>query len=127
MIRLFQYYFIGTIFLLLSLVTTKDHTSHKEEKKTPEYTYVSQQQIDYNKIQLLSFLYSHTPREITASPLAQDSNGNKSFKYTLLFSLITNIDKQTCKQIARVNYFLYSCLHPNPIGYYIYTLRRIII
>lgn len=124
---LLKYGVMVVICLLLGIAAGQADRLELPREDSTEYTYVSQEQIDYNILQVLSFLCSHTPREITTFIDYKISPVQHVIKYTTLLFMASGTDKATLKEASHPDIYSYSSLHPNPVGYYIYTLEKILI
>lgn len=125
--RQLKYYLVGIIFLLMCSMNTSIPTARCSDEKPFEYTFISQEQINRNAIQALSYIFSHTPSEAATLFSDKGSSLKHTFiKYTTLL-LIRDTDKRTLKQTLCTDKLFYFWLHPKPVSYYIYTLERIII
>lgn len=87
------------------------------------YNYISQRQSQHKAICDLYYIYSHTPREV----VSQENIRLYCFKYvTKTVERIPIYLRRLYKKFSSfTNHYIH--LRPDPVGYYIYTLERIVI
>lgn len=118
-----HFYLLGLLFLLLNNIAIKAYTPIKNTEGGADISYIiSQEEATHNAIRFLYFIYSHTPREAV-------SIDNPSFysKYIIKSASKQNRYRNSFQSAYLTNESLYAYFHPDPIGYYIYTLERIVI
>ena len=111
------------MFMLFHSTATKAaYIPNKADHKASERSYISQAQANRNAARVLFFIYSHTPREAV-------SIDNQTYDIKSSIRLLTYLDvnKNILQPTHLPDEYMYSFLHPDPVGYYIFTLKKIII
>lgn len=122
-----KYYLSFLVFTLLSITVAKAHITIgdigvNESESNCSYL-ISQEQATKKAACRLCFIYSHSPREIIAATDTQ------SFFSKNIFRSFSNLKEYQNNAVATflADRHLLIHLHPDPIGYYIFTLKKIII
>ena len=93
----------------------KAYTPIRTFEKRSDVSYIiSQEEATHNAVRFLYYIYSNTPREA----ISIDSQS---------YDLKCAIKILSVKSAYLLSNSIYAHLHPDPVGYYIYTLEKIII
>lgn len=122
-----KYYLFLLVFMLLNIAVAKAHitigdVAVNESDSNCAYL-ISQEQATKKAACRLCFIYSHSPREVI---IATDTQ--PFFSKTILrhFSKIKEYQNNAVATFLADRHLLIH-LHPDPIGYYIFTLKKIVI
>lgn len=115
------------LFLLLSIYSLRANTATCTQEQKSEFSYFSQDDTANDALQALSYLISHMPNEGAFGSETNIIPDNYQLKYILLSFLPSVAEKSAGDDASRTDRFSYARLHPRPVGYYIYTLRKIVI
>lgn len=122
-----KYYLFLLVFMLLNIAVAKAHITIGDVmvNESPTCSYlISQEQATKKAACHLCFIYSHSPREIIIA-----TTDTQSFFSKTILRHSSKIKKYQNNVVATflADRELLIHLHPDPIGYYIFTLRKIVI
>lgn len=118
-----KYCLLGLLFLLLNAIAMKAYTPIRTFEKRSDVSYIiSQEEATHNAVRFLYYIYSNTPREAI-------SIDSQSYDLKCAIKILSKLNdyKSTIKSAYLLSNSIYAHLHPDPVGYYIYTLEKIII
>lgn len=118
-----KYCLLGLMCLLLGTTTTSARVSARNTTNVPKASYIiSQKEATHNAVCYLYYIYKNTPKEAV-------SIDNPSLDLKVAVRLLSGIYKsRDCvKSLFSLNKAVCVHLHPDPIGYYVYTLEKIVI
>lgn len=92
------------------------------EKKSNISYIISQEEANHNAVRFLFYIYKNTPREAVSI-----DNQSHDLKYIVRLLTKHNDHKNQLQSAYLSVKSLYSHLRLDPIGYYIYTLEKIVI
>ena len=122
-----KYYLSFLVFTLLSISIAKAHITTVDiavsESESNCSFLISQEQATKKAACRLCFIYSHSPREIIT---ATDTQSFFSKNISRTFSNLKEYQNSVVSTFLADRHLLIH-LHPDPIGYYIFTLKKIII
>lgn len=120
-----KYYISIVLFLLLNITVAEAHITVGNivpESSSNCSSIISQEQATKKAACKLCYIYSHSPREITTGDV--QSLLSKSI---LRSFLNLRKDQDNAKVAYQADKSILIHLHPDPIGYYIFTLKKIIL
>lgn len=118
-----KFYLAGLLFVLCNTMVTGTYSPTPKPDKKPEFTFISQQQANRQAVYYLFYIYSHTPKEALAAGDTQIPHLKNSFRS----SLHTN-DLRNASQTSFVpDNHTHTYFHPDPVGYYVFALKKIVI
>ena len=118
-----KYCLLGILFLLLNSIAMRAYTPVRTtERRSDVSSVISQEEATHNAIRVLYYIYSNTPGEAIAV-------NNQSFDWKCITKLLFKLNdyRSSLRSACLLDSSLYSHLHPDPVGYYIYTLGKIVI
>lgn len=119
----FKLCLLGLLFLLLNTMAMRAYTPTETNEKRSDISYIiSQEEANHNAVRFLFYIYSNTPREAVSI-----DNQSHDLKYIAKLLTKHNSHKNQLESVRLSVRSLYSHLRPDPIGYYIYTLEKIVI
>lgn len=118
-----KYCLLGFMCLLFGTAAMSAPSFSKNVEKISNISYIiSQEEATHNAVCFLYYIYVNTPREAV-------SIDNQAMSMKVMIRLLsgTYYHEDGENSMFSFNKSVYAYLHPDPVGYYVYALKKIVI
>lgn len=118
-----KFHLIGLLFVLCNTTVMGAYSSIQRQDKEPDFSYISQKQVNQKAVDYLYYIYSHTPKEILATADLQFPHQKNNTRLLLQANNLRNSLQTTFLSDNHTHTYF----HPDPVEYYIFALKKIVI